>query len=136
MPRSILLLFPLAVYAQHPVKDPATTPMTNQQSSQTEMAHRELLQTQVTAEDRARLTTRLRGGKPAVAYAGPIRRQNFIDDHIFGRMERDHVPHARLCTDEEFLRRLTIDLTGVIPEAGSVRTFLKDTRPHRRHPHR
>jgi hypothetical protein len=132
MPRSILVLFSLAVYAQHPAKDPATAPMTNQQSSQTEMAHRELLQTRVTAEDRARLTAHLRGKKPAVAHSEPIRRQNFIDDYIFGRMERDHVPHARLCTDEEFLRRITIDLTGAIPEADTVRAFLKNTRPDKR----
>src|ERR1700693_3540093 len=31
-----------------------------------------------------------------------VRRKNYIDDHLFGKMERNNVPHAALCTDTEF----------------------------------
>src|SRR5262249_10904929 len=33
------------------------------------------------------------------------RRRNYIDDHIFGKMEQDKIPHAGLSSDQEFLRR-------------------------------
>ena len=33
-----------------------------------------------------------------------IKRKNYIDDYIFGKMERDKIPHAGLATDQEFFR--------------------------------
>jgi hypothetical protein len=106
--------------------------MSAEQSRQTEAAHRALLQVPITAEDRARLTARLRGAKSVRIHTAPIHHQNFIDDHIFGRIERDHVPHAPLCTDEEFLRRVMLDLTGVIPDAARVTAFIADARSDKR----
>jgi hypothetical protein len=61
-----------------------------------------------------------------------VTRKNYIDDYIFGKMERDHVPHARLSSDLEFLRRVYLDLTGRIPEPDAIRAFLKDTDPNKR----
>ncbi len=63
---------------------------------------------------------------------GEIARRNLIDDYIFGKMERDQVPHAPLANDAEFLRRVTLDLTGRIPTPGQVREFLKDPDPGKR----
>ena len=48
----------------------------------------------------------------------PVARANFIDDHVFGRMLRDRVPHAALASDEEFARRAWLDATGRIPPPG------------------
>ena len=59
-------------------------------------------------------------------------RKNFIDDHIFGKMERDGIPSAPLSTDEEFFRRVHLDLWGRIPSGGEVRKFLKDSDPNKR----
>ena len=42
----------------------------------------------------------------------PVKPQNFIDDFILGKMDRDKIPHAGLSTDTEFLRRVNLDLTG------------------------
>ena len=42
---------------------------------------------------------------------------NFIDKFIFGKMQRDRMPHAPLATDHEFLRRVSLDLTGRIPSS-------------------
>jgi hypothetical protein len=66
--------------------------------------------------------------------ASPIsaRRKNYIDDHIFAKMERNNVPHATLCTDTEFLRRVSLDLTGRLPEAGAIRKFINDGDPEKR----
>ncbi len=63
---------------------------------------------------------------------GPIDRKNYIDDFIFDKMERDHIPHAPLSSDEEFLRRVFLDLTGRLTEPARVRTFLKDSDPAKR----
>ena len=62
----------------------------------------------------------------------PMPRRNFIDEHIFGRMERDGIVPAPLSTDQEFLRRVFLDLTGRIPTADQVSAFLSDTNPAKR----
>ena len=63
---------------------------------------------------------------------GPVARRNFIDDHIFGKMERDGVPHAPLAADSEFIRRVRLDLTGRIPSPEEIRDFLADSSPDKR----
>jgi len=64
--------------------------------------------------------------------AVPVQRRNYIDDFVFGKMERDKIPHAGLSTDTEFLRRVTLDLTGRLPEVDAIRKFLADTDPEKR----
>lgn len=61
-----------------------------------------------------------------------IERKNFIDDYIFGRMEAAGIQPAPLTSDSEFLRRVTLDLTGRIPSASDVIQFLDDTTPGKR----
>jgi hypothetical protein len=51
----------------------------------------------------------------------PVR--SFIDEEIFRRLEAEGVPSAAICTDEEFIRRVTLDLTGRIPSASDIRAF-------------
>src|SRR4026209_252495 len=58
-----------------------------------------------------------------------VSRKNFIDAFIFGKMEADRVPHAGLSSDTEFLRRVTLDLTGRLPEVEAIRAFVKDPDP-------
>lgn len=52
--------------------------------------------------------------------------QNFIDDEIFGKMQRDGVRWTVPADDDEFLRRVSLDLTGEIPNQETVKTFLAD----------
>src|SRR5262245_14677434 len=61
-----------------------------------------------------------------------IPRKNFIDNLLFDRMARDNVLSAALCTDEEFIRRVYLDLTGRIPSAEDVTIFLNDANPNKR----
>jgi hypothetical protein len=63
---------------------------------------------------------------------GSVRRVNFIDDYIFGKMDRDKIPHAPLSTDREFVRRVRLDLTGRIPTPEELRAFLADPSPDKR----
>jgi hypothetical protein len=66
------------------------------------------------------------------ADAEPIPRKNFIDEYIFGRMERDSVRPAPLADDQEFLRRVYLDLTGRLPSAEQFRRFVSDADPAKR----
>ena len=83
------------------------------------------------SNEAAELTDRLLGSQPD-ADPGRIEHRNYIDDHIFSKMERDGIPHAVLSSDLEFLRRATLDLTGRIPGRTEVREFLANDDPAKR----
>jgi hypothetical protein len=71
-----------------------------------EAAHSELLNAKDKAAEAGRLTETVAPALPVTAASSaPITRKNFIDEHIFGRIERDNIPHSPLAGDEEFLRR-------------------------------
>lgn len=90
---------------------------------QLEQVHRPMIQPPVKKSKVVSDATRdLRGG-PVVA--AKVARRNFIDQHVFGRMMRDKVPHAPLAGDEEFARRVWLDATGRIPSAEELRAFLE-----------
>ena len=61
-----------------------------------------------------------------------VPRKNFIDEFIFGKMERDGIPHAALSSDTEFFRRIHLDLTGRIPDSEQVRQFVASEDPEKR----
>ncbi|MBI2690029.1 MAG: DUF1549 domain-containing protein [Acidobacteria bacterium] len=54
-------------------------------------------------------------------------RSNFIDQRLFAKMAADNVAPAAPATDAEFLRRVTLDLTGRIPTPEAAEAFLADT---------
>ncbi len=80
------------------------------------------------------LTERVARSLPATRADSATRaaRRNFIDDHIFGKMDRDGIKPAPPASDSEFLRRITLDLTGRIPSPEEIRAFLADTDPNKR----
>lgn len=49
-----------------------------------------------------------------------------IDEQIAAGWKTRKLEPAPLCTDSEFLRRVTLDLTGTIPTAEQVRKFIAD----------
>ena len=73
-----------------------------------------------------------RGEQLQSVRAGDLPRKNFIDNILFGKMQADNIEAAPLCTDGEFMRRVSLDLTGRIPTAVSVNAFLADTDPNKR----
>src|SRR5687767_12129428 len=77
-------------------------------------AHAPLFQTPKSVEAGA-ITNRVTAGLPAPAAGRRLAPKNFIDAQIFGKMEREGIPHAPLATDAEFVRRVMLDLTGRIP---------------------
>src|SRR6266699_2636624 len=62
----------------------------------------------------------------------PMPRKNLVDDHIFSRLEAAGIQPAPLTSDQEFLRRVTLDLTGRIPSVSDVVNFLSDPSPAKR----
>jgi hypothetical protein len=59
-------------------------------------------------------------------------RNNTIDDLVNAKLKQLHIEPSGLCTDEEFLRRVTIDAIGTLPTADEARAFLNDKDPQKR----
>ncbi len=73
-----------------------------------------------------------------VSLSPPIRdypntpRNNFIDEYVFSKLKRLNIVPSELCSDEEFLRRVSLDLIGVLPTAEEARKFLASRDPNKR----
>lgn len=61
-----------------------------------------------------------------------VQPQNFVDEHILGKLRRLNIPPADLTDDATFLRRARLDVTGQLPTPDEVRHFLADTGPDKR----
>lgn len=54
---------------------------------------------------------------------------NYIDTHVYNKLERMKIAPAELCTDDEFCRRLYLDVTGLPPTIDELMRFRNDNRP-------
>ncbi len=52
---------------------------------------------------------------------------NFVDRHVFKKLEQLQILPSDLCSDEEFVRRVYLDVIGILPTADEARTFLAST---------
>jgi hypothetical protein len=68
-----------------------------------------------------------RGTEPDAAALAAL-----IDQYVEDRLKAERIPLAEPADDAEFLRRVYLDLHGVIPTAEQTAHFLADTRPDRR----
>jgi hypothetical protein len=55
--------------------------------------------------------------------------QNYVDELVDAKLKKMKIVASELCTDEEFVRRLYLDLTGLPPTSADVRAFLADPKP-------
>ena len=53
---------------------------------------------------------------------------NFVDKHVDAKLEKMKLWASDLCTDAEFLRRISLDLVGLPPTLEQTRAFLADPR--------
>lgn len=81
--------------------------------------------------DVARVTLPTETRLPAETYAKlPV--NNEIDRLVHARHQKLGLLPSGLCTDEQFLRRASLDLIGKLPSAELARRYLADTRPDKR----
>jgi Protein of unknown function (DUF1553)/Protein of unknown function (DUF1549) len=89
-----------------------------------------------TLEQQARaqqsMTIRLAASIPDAKNAETVTRKNFVDEYIFNRLAAEGVQPAGLASDEEFMRRVTLDLTGRPPDVDQLLSFLADQSPNKR----
>ena len=64
--------------------------------------------------------------------SGPSpRRTGEIDELVAAKWKRMKILPSGLCSDTDFVRRVTLDLTGLPPTAENTRAFLADSRESR-----
>ena len=51
---------------------------------------------------------------------------NFIDDRINEKLSKLRITPSELCTDEVFIRRVSLDICGTVPTVDEVGTFVAD----------
>ena len=56
---------------------------------------------------------------------------NYVDELVYEKLKKVKVQPSDICTDEEFIRRIYIDLTGLPPLSEDVRAFVADMRSTR-----
>ncbi len=64
--------------------------------------------------------------------ATPAPPDNYIDKHVIDKLNRLQITPSPLANDEEFLRRVYLDLIGVQPKPDEIKAFLTDATPKKR----
>src|SRR5581483_364802 len=73
----------------------------------------------------------LPGGVPAEVYAG-LPRNNFIDGHVWAKLQQLGITPSEPAPDATFHRRAFLDVIGRLPTPEETRAFLADTDPKKR----
>lgn len=67
------------------------------------------------------------------AYAWPnVPEANYVDTHVFNKLKKLRMLPSELCDDATFLRRITLDITGVLPAREEYDRFAADATPDKR----
>jgi Protein of unknown function (DUF1549)/Protein of unknown function (DUF1553) len=65
-------------------------------------------------------------------YQAPAVTGNYIDQLVADKLKKLRILPSGLCTDEEFLRRTTIDIVGLLPTEEEYREYMADTAADKR----
>jgi hypothetical protein len=57
---------------------------------------------------------------------------NFIDRHVFTKLKLLQLAPSELCSDAEFVRRVYLDVCGILPPPEEARDFVADAGPDKR----
>ncbi len=57
---------------------------------------------------------------------------NYVDTLMHNKFKKLRIQPSELCTDEEFVRRATLDIVGMLPTVEEYRAFMADTDPKKR----
>jgi hypothetical protein len=61
-----------------------------------------------------------------------VEERNYIDTLIDNKLKKLRIAPSAVCTDEEFLRRVSLDITGMLPTVTEHDQFLANTDPQKR----
>lgn len=68
-----------------------------------------------------------------VGYTKPqLVENNYIDHHVYAKLDKLRILPSELCSDEEFIRRTHIDIVGRLPSAEDRAAFLANADPKKR----
>ncbi len=70
------------------------------------------------------------GLAPSDLYNMPV--NNRIDELVLSRLKKEGIPPSELCSDDVFLRRAYLDVTGTLPRPQETMSFLSDNNPDKR----
>ena len=56
---------------------------------------------------------------------------NYVDTHVYAKLQQVKVLPGNVCTDAAFIRRVFIDLTGLPPTSDQIRSFLENEQESR-----
>ena len=62
----------------------------------------------------------------------PFEPANYIDEAVAAKLNKLRIHPSEQCDDETFLRRVTVDLTGLVPNPEEYEAFLADETPDKR----
>jgi hypothetical protein len=69
--------------------------------------------------------------KPGFKWSNPTE-NNYIDKFTFAKLKLLNIQPSELCSDQEFIRRATMDLCGVLPTPDETKKFLDSKDPQKR----
>ncbi|HMF15413.1 MAG TPA: DUF1549 and DUF1553 domain-containing protein, partial [Gemmataceae bacterium] len=61
--------------------------------------------------------------RPGFRWNGPVE-NNYVDRHVFAKLQSLSIRPSGSCTDEEFIRRAFLDLCGILPTPAEIKDFL------------
>ena len=76
--------------------------------------------------------TVFRGGIPLGLEVAAPEPNNFVDTHVFANLPARGSPPSALTNDATFIRRVSLDITGRLPQPAALRKFAADTDPQKR----
>jgi hypothetical protein len=68
---------------------------------------------------------------PGFAWNDPVE-HNWIDTLVFRKLRQMRILPSELCSDEEFVRRVYLDVLGILPTIEETQAFLEDRNPEKR----
>jgi len=57
---------------------------------------------------------------------------NYVDQHLHEKFRKLRITPSQLCSDEEFLRRVSLDIAGVLPTPEEYQQFVTSSDPEKR----
>ena len=61
-----------------------------------------------------------------------VEARNYVDEYVFAKLKKMREPPAELCSDGAFVRRIYLDILGILPSPEETRAFLDDPTPEKR----